>query len=69
MPRGKCRRARVFIWGAHPYNLEVFMRRTILTAAACVVVLAGLIAGSAGAASHKHPHARAAQAQRSPTCA
>ena len=38
------------------------MRRTILTAAACVVVLAGLIAGSAGAASHKHPHARAAQA-------
>ena len=38
------------------------MRRTILTAAVCVAVLAGLVTGSAGAKSHKHPHARAAQA-------
>jgi hypothetical protein len=38
------------------------MRRTILTAAASAAVLAGLITGSAGAAGHKHPHGRAAQA-------
>ena len=38
------------------------MRRTVHTPAACVAVLAGLVTGSAGAKSHKHPHARAAQA-------
>jgi hypothetical protein len=38
------------------------MRRTILTAAASAAVLAGLVTGSAGAASHKPPHARASQA-------
>ena len=37
------------------------MRRTIITAAACAAVLAGLVSGSA-AASHKPPQARAAQA-------
>ena len=61
-------RARVYR-DAHPYNLEVFMRRTILTAAVCVAVLAGLVTGSAGAKSHKHPHARAAQAAAPRTCA
>ena len=66
--QGKRRRARVYR-DAHPYNLEVFMRRTILTAAVCVAVLAGLVTGSAGAKSHKHPHARAAQAAAPRTCA
>ena len=38
------------------------MRRTMLTAAASAAVLAGLVTGSAGAAGHKPPHARASQA-------
>ena len=38
------------------------MRRTIVTAAASAAVLAGLVAGSAGAMSDGTPHARAAQA-------
>lgn len=38
------------------------MRRTIVTVAASAAVLAGLVTGAAGAASHKHVHARARQA-------
>jgi hypothetical protein len=38
------------------------MRRTILTAAACTVAIAGIVTGPAGAASHKPSHARSSQA-------
>ena len=37
-------------------------RRTILSAAACTAAIAGIVTGSAGAASHKSSHARASHA-------
>jgi len=37
-------------------------RRTILSAAACTAAIAGIVTGSAGAASHKPSHARASHA-------